>query len=483
MKNFTQLFFKKTKWAFLLISIFMFVNASSQSDLATEMFGEVIFLEDFGNGGKTNFEDMGGLGKIGQAYKYEASGTPDDGFYAIVSKWGDFTGSTSTSHSYLKSGWRDHSGLPAEYRDISPFNPLVETITDAEGNTTTQNRNLTHSPDDGRMLFINCAQTGSGVAFKRQVNELCRGAQFEFIAWVASVHKDNNNSKFRFEIWDKDPDTYTFNKTKGSEYDANNTAAGNASPGQIIPNGAKLLARTDQLSPKLNEWNKIRILFELKGQDHCYVVLRNFGSGSGNDIVVDDIQFRPYAPFNLAITLGTGVNNTACQDGLVTLFSEFKVDGDLPEYINIASFGFYFEGLYKDKWYRIGNDVPLQTQSEEQPLEITLPLAVYNYYEAFRLSVANTPSGFGGKCITFNYPELNRDEIQGVPKFTIEGEDICSEDDTDGNAVGKFIIRKLQEKDENGNPIVNDSAWQVKVRLKDGTIKTLTAAELQAANP
>lgn len=99
-------------------------------------------------------------------------------------------------------------------------------------------------------------------------------------------------------------------------------------------------------------------------------------------------------------------------------------------------------------------------------MELTLPLAEYNLYTHFRVTVATTPSGFGGRCITFTYPPEPKEDIAAAPAFTISGTDVCDDLSNITDLTGKFTIT-------NTNP-GSCAGWQVKVRLADGTIKTLT---------
>lgn len=410
------------------------------------MYGDTIFLQDFGSCTKTtcnySFTDLGGLDSIGSTYKYTGTGSiPNDGYYAIVRNWKDMVSDTTSSSFYLTNIWQDHSGLSND--STSPHSPSL-----TGGDRTSSN---------GMMLFVNCGGP-RGVVYKRQVTELCRAAQFEFSAWVASVHHSTNGAKLRFELWSADP---------GNDV----TDAPDAQAGEIVPNanGATLLAASSIFTlPNRATWYQMKIIFRLLNQDHVWVVLRNYGnSGGGNDIVVDDIVFRPYAPFNLQINIDTNAVNTACKDGLVTLFASFETGKNtLPDYVTISEYGFYFEGYRNGVWVRLGSSTPLQTQSASEPLELTLPLSEYNLYSKFRIAVATTPSGFGGKCITFANPSANKVQVAGAPQFTISGDDICADDKTPSDITGTFVIKNTNQTSKGG--------WQVKVRLSDGTVKTLT---------
>ncbi len=391
---------------------------------------------------------MSGVWKFGFLYTTtdDASYTgviPDDGYYALISNANDFTG----SDSYLQGGWQDHTGWDSIA--TSPLTPADSTA------------NSYHHTGDGRFLFVNCSQSSTitGPVYKRQVTELCRGAEFEFSAWLANIHDSNNNSHFRIEIWSADPGENPSLGNLDSDDEGNQIAEAN---------NATLIKVGDTYNvPTVGKWYRLAETFVLTGQDYCWVVVRNYGTGSGNDIAIDDIVFKPYAPFNLEIELSTTSVNLACAEGLVTLLSSFP--DSMPEYITVEEYGFFFQGYANGIWTTIGNSTPIQTQSSDMPLELTIPIAEYDMYTKFRVIVASTPANFGGKCITFTYPPKDKEPIGTSPNFTISGDDIC--DPQDGsNPTGTFTITNINQAESGGIY----EGWQVKVRMPDGTIKTLT---------
>lgn len=395
-----------------------------------------------------------GVWKFGYIYAtYEDTAytgiVPEDGFYALINDGDNFTG----GDNYLQNHWSDHSG----WSDLST-SPLTPADSVAQS---------LHHTGNGRYMFVNCSQSGTvtGAVYKRLVTELCRDAMFEFSIWVASIHNSDNNSQFRIEIWSADPGE---NPSLGS--------LDTTYVGQDVDeaNGATLLALGDKTNGLLGQWLQIKKHFTLVGQDYCWVVVRNYGTGSGNDIAIDDLVFKPYAPFNLEIALSTevlGGAEMACNEGLVSLISTFPHDSIMPDYIDIEEFGFYFQGYdsINSTWTNIGNSIPIQTQSASEPLELTIPLAEYNLYTKYRVTVATTPAGFGGRCITFTYPPTNKEPIGEAPEFTISGVDVC--DDGTGIEKGTFIIT-------NNNQSATDNGWVVKLRMPDGTIVTKTPASI-----
>lgn len=374
---------------------------------------------------------------------------PNDGYYALINDLDSFGG------DYLKQDFHDHSGVAAADLGTSPYDPYT-TYDPLATKTPTTVIPKARDGNNGRMLFVNCSRNSSisGAVYKRQVPELCRDAEFEFSVWVASVHYRDNNSSFRIEVWSADPGNDPSLGTITSAYEGQTVA---------IANNARLLHMGTTTNGILGQWLQIKEHFVLTGQDYCWVVVRNFGSGDGNDIVIDDLVFKPYAPFNLEVELSTQSINTACVDGLVTLLSYFPPADSVPGYISIPEYGFYFQGEKNGVWERVGSSIPIQTQSVTIPLELTLPLAEYNSYDRYRVIVATTPVGFGGKCITFTYPPVEKEPIVNAPNFTLTGNDVC--DDSSGTQQGTFVIRNINQ--------TNCGGWQVKVKMADGSVRTL----------
>jgi hypothetical protein len=204
------------------------------------------------------------------------------------------------------------------------------------------------------------------------------------------------------------------------------------------------------------------------------VVFRNYGQGgTGNDIVIDDLVFKPYAPFTLSVVLSPSSLATACSTGLITMLSYFPNASAIPGYIDITKYAFHFQGYRRGNWYNIGNSIPLQTQSPSIPLELTLPIAEYNLYDKFRVAVATSPSGFGGKCVTFTQLTADKLPIPGVPQFRITGKDVC--DDTTDTQTGTFIIKNYNQTSCDG--------WHIKVRMPDGSLQTFTPTTLSGTCP
>lgn len=177
---------------FALVSILLLAssfNAFADDDDGV-MYGEPVFTETFGQGWGVwgSFEEAG-LSPLAQAsYTYygmdnlarsssitgnnNSSGWQFDYFDCTITNSIDFLRSIypNAHKSWLLANFRDHTG---DY--------------------------------DGRMFVADGAQR-PGSVFERTVTELCKNAKFEFSAWVAFIHSNNNNPpNFQLEIWTKNP--------------------------------------------------------------------------------------------------------------------------------------------------------------------------------------------------------------------------------------------------------------------------------------
>lgn len=371
---------------------------------------------------------------------------PNDGHYAIVSNL-DIFNCGGADVNWLPNNFRDHTGFLND-----TLSPLIKT----SARVTTG--------DNGRMLFINCAAvTGiSSPVYKRQVNELCRDTWFEFSMWFSSVQNTTNNSQFRLEFWSADPgDEPTLGGLTSASEGLNIENANNArllKVGTTTPLG---------VAADLQKWFQVKENFKLEGQDYVWVVVRNYGQGgSGNDIVLDDIVFKPWAPFNLDVEISATSLANACVDGLVTILSNFPPAALIPSYIDITEYAFYIEGLKNGTWTQVGSTYPLQTQNANIPLEVTLSLAEYSLYSDFRVSVASKPTGFGGRCVTFSKTPTPNIPVPGTPTVVMSGIDVCS--DGTGTQQGSFIIKNPNQS--------NCEGWNIKAKMPDGTTQVLTPA-------
>lgn len=177
---------------FALVSILLLAssfNAFADDDDGV-MYGEPVFTETFGQGWGVwgSFEEAGlsplaqasytyyGMDNLAQSSSVRGNNNSScwqfDYFDCTITNSIDFLRSIypNAHKSWLLANFRDHTG---DY--------------------------------DGRMFVADGAQR-PGSVFERTVTELCKNAKFEFSAWVAFIHSNNNNPpNFQLEIWTKNP--------------------------------------------------------------------------------------------------------------------------------------------------------------------------------------------------------------------------------------------------------------------------------------
>ncbi|ARN79349.1 lectin [Nonlabens spongiae] len=126
---------------------------------------------------------------------------------------------------------------------------------------------------NGRMLIVNAA-FNAGIFYQTSIPGLCENTPYEFSAWVFNVYNPNSNAcpgvgipiQVRFQIWD-------------------------ATDTVLLADGT--------MNPRGGETNPTWIQYGLTftsepGQNECILKLINAGDGGcGNDLAIDDIQFRP----------------------------------------------------------------------------------------------------------------------------------------------------------------------------------------------
>ncbi|MDR1679770.1 MAG: hypothetical protein LBR81_08355 [Prevotellaceae bacterium] len=432
------------------------------------MYGDTIFFEDFGysdgsaGANNTSLENIGGLGQIGSGYNYNSCPSTSPR-YAIVAGIDVIYNNNGCGIHFLNK-LKDHTGI----QNPTDGQQAVATVGAGAEDITPR------VSENGRMLYIDLKEE-KRVVYKRHITELCRQTNFEFAVWIASIHEKTNGSHFRLEIWDKDPEP-----TGVTTQQLADAAAAGILPGTEITGGAKLLGIAEGKPGKLATWYRYAINFQLEEQDDCWIVLRNYGGAAGNDIVIDDFTFRAYTPFELTLDpVSNEVIQRACEIGMVTMYSRFS-NKNIPANVDLPKYAFYFEGKDRNgQWIRLGSEIPIQVQSVNEELELTLPLAEYNLYTEYRLAVAATPAGFGGKCVTMIPVPIAATPLDATPQFMLSGEDVCVAEDEEGiNArrCAQFGIKFT-------NQTAAKEGWQVKVRTKDGKIITLRPEPMSGAIP
>lgn len=142
---------------------------------------------------------------------------------------------------------------------------------------STWHYSLDHTPDvtdgiNGKALIVNANASTSGDFYKRTVTGLCVNTTFEFSAWLMNVY--NPGSGFcgsteipinvRFEIWN----------------DTETVLLGSGNTGNIMGTFAP-------------NWQQFALVFTTTNQTSVVLKMKNNGvGGCGNDLAIDDIEFR-----------------------------------------------------------------------------------------------------------------------------------------------------------------------------------------------
>lgn len=142
---------------------------------------------------------------------------------------------------------------------------------------STWHYSLDHTPDatngtNGKALLMNANASTTGDFYKRTVSGLCVNTTFEFSAWLMNVY--NPGSGFcgageipinvRFEIWN----------------DTETVLLGSGNTGNIIGTSTPI-------------WQQFALVFTTVNQTSVVLKMKNNGlGGCGNDLAIDDIEFR-----------------------------------------------------------------------------------------------------------------------------------------------------------------------------------------------
>jgi gliding motility-associated-like protein len=197
---------------------------------------------------------------------------------------------------------------------------------------STWHNSLDHTPDasngpNGKALIVNANAGTSGDFYKRTVTGLCINTTFEFSAWLMNVY--NPGSGFcgagqipinvRFEIWN----------------DTETVLLGSGNTGNI----------TGSFSPN---WQQFALVFTTTSQTTVVLKMKNNGlGGCGNDLAIDDIEFRACGNLTTITSPGViGSNFLTCQNpisiileanttGSATNFYQWQSSTDNVNWVNI----------------------------------------------------------------------------------------------------------------------------------------------------
>lgn len=197
---------------------------------------------------------------------------------------------------------------------------------------STWHNSLDHTPDasngpNGKALMVNANSGTSGDFYKRTVTGLCINTTFEFSAWVMNVYNPGTGFcggseipiNVRFEIWN---DTETI-------------LLGSGNTGNIM----------GSFSPN---WQQFALVFTTSSQTTVVLKMKNNGlGGCGNDLAIDDIEFRACGDLTTITNPGAVGNNfVTCQNpisiqldaitsGSATYFYQWQSSTDNINWIDI----------------------------------------------------------------------------------------------------------------------------------------------------
>jgi gliding motility-associated-like protein len=208
-----------------------------------------------------------------------------------------------TTYSYV-SGWPvDGNYTISNSSNPTPQNPHWYTSKD-------------HTGDPNGYMFVVNASYSPGEFYRYTVTGLCSNTTYVFSAWIANV----NNFKTIAFCKDNDP-PYVYSNVL---FKVKNSATGHVdsiATGSISPDSTSMV------------WHQFGFTFSTgAGQSSVVLSMVNNGKGGcGNDLVIDDISFRPCGPSTsidpipnkkfyctgdsivLAATIGPGYNNPVYQ--------------------------------------------------------------------------------------------------------------------------------------------------------------------------
>lgn len=217
-----------------ILSIFLLCSIISKAQLCNGTLGDPIFIETFKSGAGTGAALPAGS----TTYSY-TTGWPTDGQYTIANTSNPPPGNP---HWYTGS---DHTGDPNGY------------------------------------MFIVNASYAPGEFFRYTVSGLCSNTTYVFSAWLANV----NNFKTIAFCKDNDP-PYVYSNVLFKVQNLSTMKIDSISTGSIAPDSTKMV------------WHQYGFTFSTgPGQSSVMLTMVNNGKGGcGNDLVIDDISFRPCGP-------------------------------------------------------------------------------------------------------------------------------------------------------------------------------------------
>lgn len=221
-------------------------------------------------------------------------------------------------------------------------------------------------------------------------------------------------------------------------------------------------------------WEKINLQFKLTNQSNAYLIIRNFNdNSSGNDFVLDDIEFSPVDKYSITMGLSQALKEVEgyCSTGEIEVSSSISVKpydrvGELTAselaafHEELPSYVFFFEGYKDGEWTHI-NETPVKIDDVADPINYVVTIDEYKQYSQVR-AVAY-PSIFSAiEGCRLNVPDVVNPSdlsVPDVPVIVMEASDICPD-----AAVKKSVVTVR-------NTNYSDTQrWAAKVVLSDGTV-------------
>ncbi|WEK37403.1 MAG: gliding motility-associated C-terminal domain-containing protein [Candidatus Pseudobacter hemicellulosilyticus] len=200
---------------------------------------------------------------------------------------GPALGSDVTAYTYSGSGQLGEASYTIANSTSGLKGTVWHTSTDHTGN------------NNGYMMVVNCEILASeGVFYTKKVSGLCAGTTYEFSAWIMNVMAQvtpNPNVTFRVS-------------------NAGGTVLGSYTTGEIPVTA----------SPA---WKQFGFYFTTSSETEVVVTVLNSAPSAipGNDLALDDIQFRPCGPtVTTSFSNGSGTQNICAGDAAV-----FQLTGSL----------------------------------------------------------------------------------------------------------------------------------------------------------
>jgi gliding motility-associated-like protein len=182
----------------------------------------------------------------------------------------DFGAGTATHAGTLPAGTTSYTYSANDFPNDGSY--TVENTTAGSGNVWWSTKDHTGNTG-GYMMVVNASSLKTDYFYKTTVRGLCSGTTFEFAAWAANLIRTNDVSP---------PDlTFTILKTDGVSV----ITSFNTLPIPVTPGGLT--------------WKQYGTQFKMPaGESDVIVQITNNSPGGipGNDLVLDDITFRPCGP-------------------------------------------------------------------------------------------------------------------------------------------------------------------------------------------